>query len=40
MNVLAHVMVPDHKIMDDGAVRDLLASYKITHEQLDRKSVV
>jgi DNA-directed RNA polymerase subunit H len=36
MNVLAHVMVPDHKIMDDGAVRDLLASYKITHEQLPK----
>jgi len=36
LNVLEHVMVPDHKIMDDEEVRDLLSTYKITHEQLPK----
>ena len=36
LNVLAHIMVPDHKIMDDGEIRDLLATYKINHEQLPK----
>jgi DNA-directed RNA polymerase subunit H len=29
-------MVPDHKIMNDEEVRDLLAMYKITSEQLPK----
>jgi len=36
LNVLEHVMVPDHKIMSDGEVSDLLARYNITTEQLPK----
>ena len=36
LNVLKHVMVPDHKIMSDGEVSDLLARYNITTEQLPK----
>ena len=34
LNVLTHVMVPDHTIMSEEEVRTLLSHYNITTEQL------
>jgi len=36
LNVLEHVMVPDHKIMSEEEVSDLLTQYNITTEQLPK----
>lgn len=36
LNVLDHAMVPDHKIMSDEEVSDLLMRYNITTEQLPK----
>ena len=36
LNVLDHVMVPEHKIMSEGEVSELLARYNITTEQLPK----
>ena len=36
LNVLEHAMVPDHKIMSEDEVSDLLARYNITTEQLPK----
>jgi DNA-directed RNA polymerase subunit H len=36
LNVLNHVMVPDHTIMSEEEVRTLLAHYNITTEQLPK----
>ena len=36
LNVLEHVMVPDHKIMSEEEVADLLSHYNITTEQLPK----
>ena len=36
LNVLEHVMVPDHKIMSEDEVSALLSHYKITTEQLPK----
>jgi DNA-directed RNA polymerase subunit H len=36
LNVLEHVMVPDHKIMTEDEVNGLLSSYAITTEQLPK----
>ncbi|WP_209675047.1 DNA-directed RNA polymerase subunit H [Methanolinea mesophila] len=36
LNVLEHVMVPDHKIMTEDEVNGLLSSYTITTEQLPK----
>ena len=36
LNVLEHVMVPDHKIMGEEEVSDLLSHYNITTEQLPK----
>jgi len=36
LNVLNHVMVPDHTIMSEDEVRTLLAHYNITTEQLPK----
>ena len=36
LNVLNHVMVPDHKIMGEAEVSALLSRYHITTEQLPK----
>lgn len=36
LNVLEHAMVPDHKIMSEDEVSELLARYNITTEQLPK----
>ena len=36
LNVLEHVMVPDHKIMSEEEVSALLSHYNITTEQLPK----
>ncbi|HUU76434.1 MAG TPA: DNA-directed RNA polymerase subunit H [Methanoregulaceae archaeon] len=36
MSVLDHIMVPDHKIMSEEEVSELLSLYKITSEQLPK----
>jgi len=36
LNVLEHVMVPDHKIMSEDEVSALLSHYNITTEQLPK----
>ena len=36
LNVLKHVMVPDHKIMSEVEVSALLTHYNITTEQLPK----
>ncbi len=36
LDVLKHVMVPDHKIMSEAEVSALLSHYKITTEQLPK----
>ena len=36
LNVLEHVMVPDHKIMSEEEVSELLVRYNITTEQLPK----
>ncbi len=36
LNVLEHVMVPDHKIMTEDEVNGLLSTYAITTEQLPK----
>jgi len=36
LNVLDHVMVPDHKIMSEEEVSALLSHYNITTEQLPK----
>ncbi|MDN7012051.1 DNA-directed RNA polymerase subunit H [Methanoculleus sp. FWC-SCC3] len=36
LDVLKHEMVPDHQIMGEGEVADLLATYHITLEQLPK----
>ena len=36
LNVLKHVMVPDHKIMSEEEVSALLSHYNITTEQLPK----
>ena len=36
LNVLKHVMVPDHKIMSEAEVTELLSNYNITTEQLPK----
>jgi DNA-directed RNA polymerase subunit H len=36
LDVLEHVMVPDHKIMTEDEVNGLLSSYAITTEQLPK----
>lgn len=35
-NVLNHVMVPDHQIMSEEEVSELLSSYEITYDQLPK----
>lgn len=35
-NVLDHVMVPEHQIMSEEEIKDLLSTYKITNEQLPK----
>jgi DNA-directed RNA polymerase subunit H len=36
LNVLKHVMVPDHNIMSEEEVSELLSRYSITTEQLPK----
>ena len=36
LNVLDHVMVPDHQIMSEEEVSELLSHYNITTEQLPK----
>ena len=36
LNVLEHVMVPDHQIMREDEVSELLTRYNITTEQLPK----
>ncbi len=36
LNVLEHVMVPEHKIMSEEEVSELLMRYNITTEQLPK----
>ena len=36
LNVLDHVMVPDHQIMSEDEVSELLTRYNITTEQLPK----
>ncbi|MCE5338273.1 DNA-directed RNA polymerase subunit H [Methanoculleus sp. UBA303] len=36
LDVLKHEMVPDHQIMDEEEVADLLATYHISLEQLPK----
>ncbi len=36
LNVLEHVMVPDHKIMSEEEVGTLFSTYKITSEHLPK----
>ncbi|MDD1704553.1 MAG: DNA-directed RNA polymerase subunit H [Methanoregula sp.] len=36
LNVLEHVMVPDHKIMSDEEVTELLTRYNISTDQLPK----
>ena len=36
LNVLEHVMVPDHQIMSEEEVSELLTRYNITTEQLPK----
>ena len=36
LNVLMHEMVPDHIIMDDDEVKDLLTEFDITEDQLPK----
>jgi DNA-directed RNA polymerase subunit H len=36
LNVLEHVMVPDHNIMSEAEVSELLSRYNITTEQLPK----
>ncbi len=36
LNVLEHAMVPDHKIMSEEDVTELLTRYNITTEQLPK----
>ncbi len=36
INVLDHVMVPDHQVMDEDEVQALLERYSITFEQLPK----
>jgi len=36
LNVLDHIMVPDHKIMSEEEVSQLFSSYSITSEQLPK----
>ena len=36
INVLDHVMVPDHQVMSEDEVKTLLALYSITFEQLPK----
>jgi len=36
LNVLKHAMVPDHKIMSEEEVSELLSTYNITTEQLPK----
>jgi DNA-directed RNA polymerase subunit H len=36
LNVLKHAMVPDHKIMSEEEVKELLSTYNITTEQLPK----
>jgi len=36
LNVLNHVMVPDHNIMSEEEVSELLSRYNITTEQLPK----
>jgi DNA-directed RNA polymerase subunit H len=36
LDVLSHVMVPEHTIMDEEEVGHLLSSYKISSEQLPK----
>jgi DNA-directed RNA polymerase subunit H len=36
LDVLNHEMVPDHQIMDEEGVADLLATYHISLEQLPK----
>jgi DNA-directed RNA polymerase subunit H len=36
LNVLKHVMVPDHNIMSEEEVSELLSRYNITTEQLPK----
>ena len=36
LNVLEHVMVPDHQIMSEEEVSELLSRYNITTEQLPK----
>ena len=36
LNVLEHVMVPDHQIMSEDEVSELLTRYNITTEQLPK----
>ncbi len=36
LNVLEHVMVPEHRIMTEEEVAALFSTYKITNEQLPK----
>ena len=36
LNVLEHIMVPDHKIMSEEEVKSLFSTYNITSEQLPK----
>jgi DNA-directed RNA polymerase subunit H len=35
-NVLEHMMVPDHRIMEEGEIKSLLSTYHLTLEQLPK----
>ncbi|HTY51816.1 MAG TPA: DNA-directed RNA polymerase subunit H [Methanomicrobiales archaeon] len=35
-NVLEHMMVPDHRIMEEEEIKTLLATYHLTLEQLPK----
>jgi DNA-directed RNA polymerase subunit H len=36
IDVLDHIMVPEHQIMSEQEVEKLLSTYQITHEQLPK----
>ena len=35
-DVLKHMMVPDHRIMEEGEIKSLLSTYHLTLEQLPK----
>jgi DNA-directed RNA polymerase subunit H len=36
LTVLEHVMVPDHQIMSEEEIKQLLSTYNLTYEQLPK----